>query len=69
MHPPYYSKIARDQHESKEHRHQNQDGAERYGKIEDGEVLQLSSSFSELVNYELTFDGVKLTAGEVKILD
>ncbi|PGT78619.1 MULTISPECIES: fumarylacetoacetate hydrolase family protein [Bacillaceae] len=40
-----------------------------YGIIEDGEILQLTNSFTEIINDEITFDGVRLNIGDVKILE
>lgn len=40
-----------------------------YGIIKDGEILQLTSSFTEIINDEITFDGVRLNIGDVKILE
>lgn len=50
-------------------RYQNPNGKIYYGIVEDGEILQLSSDFTEIVNNELKFDGVRLKSGEVKILE
>jgi hypothetical protein len=34
-------------------RYQNQNGQVSYGIIEDGEILQLTSTFNEIINNEL----------------
>ncbi|MEW9667287.1 fumarylacetoacetate hydrolase family protein [Ammoniphilus sp. 3BR4] len=50
-------------------RYQNQNGKIYYGIVEDDVILQLSSNFSELVNEEVKYDGVKVSYSEVKILE
>jgi 2-keto-4-pentenoate hydratase/2-oxohepta-3-ene-1,7-dioic acid hydratase in catechol pathway len=50
-------------------RYQNQDGHIYYGLVEDGEILQLSSSFNEIIEDDLKFDGVKVKVEDVKILE
>jgi 2-keto-4-pentenoate hydratase/2-oxohepta-3-ene-1,7-dioic acid hydratase in catechol pathway len=40
-----------------------------YGIVEDDEILQLSSTFNEMINNELKFDGVRVKVEEVKILE
>ncbi|WP_084786872.1 fumarylacetoacetate hydrolase family protein [Bacillus tuaregi] len=49
-------------------RYQNHTGEIYYGIVEDDEILQLHSDFSEIVNNELKFDGVRLKYSDVKIL-
>lgn len=50
-------------------RYQNQMGNVYYGIIEDGEILQLSSGFKEIINNELNYDGVRTKVENVKILE
>ncbi|GMA65591.1 fumarylacetoacetate hydrolase family protein (plasmid) [Alicyclobacillus fastidiosus] len=50
-------------------RYQRNDGTIHYGIIEDDEIVQLSSDFSELVNNELKYDGVRAKYSDVKILE
>lgn len=50
-------------------RYQNQQGNIHYGIVEDDMILQLSSSFAELVNKEIKYDGVELKYSDVKILE
>ncbi|PCD04930.1 fumarylacetoacetate hydrolase [Peribacillus simplex] len=50
-------------------RYQNQHGKIHYGIVEDEMILQLSSSFAELVNKEIKYDGVELKYSDVKILE
>jgi 2-keto-4-pentenoate hydratase/2-oxohepta-3-ene-1,7-dioic acid hydratase in catechol pathway len=40
-----------------------------YGIVENDEILQLSSTFTEIVNNELKFDGVRVKYNDVKILE
>lgn len=49
-------------------RYQNQNGNEYFGIVEDEEILQLSGDFSEIINKELKFDGVRVKVEDVKIL-
>src|ERR1700719_3179623 len=49
-------------------RYQNNNGSVHYGMVEDDEILQLSSKFSEIVNDDLQFDGVRVKLRDVKIL-
>lgn len=49
-------------------RYQNNNGRVHYGIVEDDEILQLSSKFSEIVNNDLQFDGVRVNYRDVKIL-
>jgi 2-keto-4-pentenoate hydratase/2-oxohepta-3-ene-1,7-dioic acid hydratase in catechol pathway len=50
-------------------RFQKQDGKVYYGSVEGDEILQLSSDFTEIVNNELKYDGVRLKFNDVKILE
>ncbi|MCM3570424.1 fumarylacetoacetate hydrolase family protein [Neobacillus mesonae] len=50
-------------------RYQTQNGKVSYGMVEDDDILQLSSDFSEIVNHELNFDGVRIKYSDVKILE
>jgi 2-keto-4-pentenoate hydratase/2-oxohepta-3-ene-1,7-dioic acid hydratase in catechol pathway len=50
-------------------RYQNYNGNIYYGIVEDDEILQLSSNFSEVVNNELKYDGIKVKYNDVKILE
>ncbi|MEH7098388.1 fumarylacetoacetate hydrolase family protein [Neobacillus vireti] len=50
-------------------RYQNHSGKIYYGIVEDNEILQLSSSFTEIVNNELYYDGIKVNFNDVKILE
>ena len=50
-------------------RYQNHNGKVYYGIVEDDEILQLSSTFTEIVNNELKYDGVRVKYGNVKILE
>lgn len=50
-------------------RYQNNNGKVYYGIAEDDEILQLSSSFTEIVNNHLKFDGIKVKYNDVKILE
>ncbi|MDR4945620.1 fumarylacetoacetate hydrolase family protein [Neobacillus cucumis] len=49
-------------------RYQTGNGSIFYGIVEDDEILQLSSTFTEIVNNEIKFDGVKVNYHDVKIL-
>lgn len=49
--------------------YQNQEGQVYYGIVEDKEILQLSSSFDEIINNEITFDGVRVNIEDVKIVE
>jgi 2-keto-4-pentenoate hydratase/2-oxohepta-3-ene-1,7-dioic acid hydratase in catechol pathway len=40
-----------------------------YGIVEDDEILQLSSNFTEILNNDLKFDGVSVKFSDVKILE
>jgi 2-keto-4-pentenoate hydratase/2-oxohepta-3-ene-1,7-dioic acid hydratase in catechol pathway len=50
-------------------RYQNKNDKIYYGIVEDNEILQLSSDFSEIANDELKYDGVRLKYSDVKILE
>jgi len=50
-------------------RYQIHSGNIYYGIVEDDEILQLSSSFTEIVNNELYYDGIKVKFSDVKILE
>lgn len=49
-------------------RYQNH-GKVHFGVVEDDEIIQLSSSFIEVLNNELTYDDVTLKYSDVKILE
>ncbi|MBM7650720.1 fumarylacetoacetate hydrolase family protein [Neobacillus cucumis] len=49
-------------------RYQTSKGSIFYGIVEDDEILQLSSTFTEIVNNEIKFDGVRVNYHDVKIL-
>jgi 2-keto-4-pentenoate hydratase/2-oxohepta-3-ene-1,7-dioic acid hydratase in catechol pathway len=40
-----------------------------YGIVEDDEIVQLSSNFTEIVNDELKYDGLRVRYNDVKILE
>ena len=50
-------------------RYLNPDDQIYYGIVEGEEVLQLTSNFTELINDELKFDGLKFKYKDVKILE
>ncbi|MBV7505058.1 fumarylacetoacetate hydrolase family protein [Bacillus sp. sid0103] len=50
-------------------RYQNRNGEIYYGIVEDNEILQLTSNFTEIVNNELKFDGVRVKYDDVKIVE
>lgn len=50
-------------------RYQNEYGKIYYGIVEGDEILQLTSSFNEIVNNELKYDGVRVRYADVKILE
>ncbi|MFP5105834.1 fumarylacetoacetate hydrolase family protein [Neobacillus sp. C211] len=50
-------------------RYQNYKGKVYYGIVEDDEILQLSSNFTEIINNELKFDGVRVKYDDVKIVE
>ncbi|KKK38188.1 fumarylacetoacetate hydrolase [Mesobacillus campisalis] len=49
-------------------RYQDQSGEEYYGLVEDGQISKLTSSFNEIINGDLQFDGVKVSMEEVELL-
>lgn len=50
-------------------RYQNYSGKVFYGIVEDDEILQLSSNFTEITNNELKYDGIRLKYSDVKVLE
>ncbi|MBU8878180.1 fumarylacetoacetate hydrolase family protein [Bacillus sp. FJAT-29790] len=50
-------------------RYQRHNGKVYFGMLEDDEILQLSSDFTEIVNNELKFDGSRVKYSDVKILE
>ncbi|WP_144554547.1 fumarylacetoacetate hydrolase family protein [Bacillus sp. X1(2014)] len=50
-------------------RYQNDSDEVFYGIVEDDEISQLSSTFTEILNNELKFDGVRVKYSDVKILE
>ncbi|MFB3163887.1 fumarylacetoacetate hydrolase family protein [Neobacillus sp. 179-J 1A1 HS] len=50
-------------------RYQNIYGDVYYGIVEDGEILQLSSTFNEIINNELKFDDIRVKVEDVKLLE
>ncbi|BAU28776.1 2-keto-4-pentenoate hydratase/2-oxohepta-3-ene-1,7-dioic acid hydratase in catechol pathway [Aneurinibacillus soli] len=50
-------------------RYQNHDSKVYYGIVEDDEILQLSSNFTEIANNQLKYDGVRVKYSDVKILE
>ncbi len=51
-------------------RYQKHNGRVYYGMIEDDQILQLlSSNFTEVINNELKYDGVRVKYSDVKILE
>ena len=50
-------------------RYHNYNGKAYYGIVEDDEILQLSSNFTEIINNELKFDGVRVKYDDVKIVE
>lgn len=40
-----------------------------YGIVEDDEILQLSSNFTEIINNDIKYDGVRIKFGDVRILE
>jgi len=50
-------------------RYLNDNGNIYYGIVDGDEILQLSSDFTEIVNDNLKFDGVKVQYNQVKILE
>lgn len=49
-------------------RYQNDNSKVCYGMVEGDEILQLSSEFSDIVNNELKYDGIRLKISDVKVL-
>jgi 2-keto-4-pentenoate hydratase/2-oxohepta-3-ene-1,7-dioic acid hydratase in catechol pathway len=50
-------------------RYQDDNRNVHYGIVEDDKILQLSSDFTEIVNGELKYDGIRLKYSDVKILE
>jgi 2-keto-4-pentenoate hydratase/2-oxohepta-3-ene-1,7-dioic acid hydratase in catechol pathway len=50
-------------------RYQRHNGKVCYGIVEDGEILQLASDFTDIVNNELKYDGSRVKYSDVKILE
>lgn len=50
-------------------RYQNQNGEKHFGIVEGEIIQQLSSSFTELVNNEIKFDGERVKFSDVKVLE
>ncbi|MFP3126155.1 fumarylacetoacetate hydrolase family protein [Ectobacillus funiculus] len=50
-------------------RYRQHDDKVYYGMVEDDEILQLSSTFTEIVNNELKYDGSRVEYHDVKILE
>jgi 2-keto-4-pentenoate hydratase/2-oxohepta-3-ene-1,7-dioic acid hydratase in catechol pathway len=50
-------------------RYQNPNSKVCYGIVEEDEILQLSSNFTEIINEEIKFDGVRVNLSDVKILE
>ncbi|WP_084138946.1 fumarylacetoacetate hydrolase family protein [Halalkalibacter okhensis] len=50
-------------------RYQRCDGNVYYGIVEDDEIVQLSSTFTEVVINDLKFDGERVKYNDVKILE
>jgi 2-keto-4-pentenoate hydratase/2-oxohepta-3-ene-1,7-dioic acid hydratase in catechol pathway len=50
-------------------RYLKHNGKTYYGIVEDDEILQLSSDFTEIVNNELKYDGERVKYHDVKILE
>lgn len=49
-------------------RYQNQHGKTHFGIVEDEMILQLSSTFTELINKEIKYDGERVKYSDVKVL-
>ncbi|MEH7119351.1 fumarylacetoacetate hydrolase family protein [Neobacillus vireti] len=49
-------------------RYRTYNGSIYYGIVEDDEILQLSSDFTDIVNHEIKYDGVRVKYSDVKIL-
>lgn len=50
-------------------RYQAPDGKRYYGIVEGDVVLQSSSDFTEIINNEIKFDGIRLKHSDIKILE
>ncbi|MCM3725030.1 fumarylacetoacetate hydrolase family protein [Neobacillus cucumis] len=50
-------------------RYQNHKGKIYYGIVEDDEIIQFSNDFTEIVNNQLKYDGVRHKYSDVKILE
>jgi 2-keto-4-pentenoate hydratase/2-oxohepta-3-ene-1,7-dioic acid hydratase in catechol pathway len=50
-------------------RYQNPVGKIHYGVIEDGEILQLSGEFTDIISNPQKFDGVKMKLDDVRLLE
>ncbi|WP_340082235.1 fumarylacetoacetate hydrolase family protein [Terribacillus sp. FSL K6-0262] len=50
-------------------RYQHQDGKKHFGIVDGETILQLSSSFTELVDNEIKYDGEKVKYSDVKVLE
>jgi 2-keto-4-pentenoate hydratase/2-oxohepta-3-ene-1,7-dioic acid hydratase in catechol pathway len=50
-------------------RYQRHNGQIYYGIVEDDEIVQLSSNFTEIVNDKLKYDGSRVRYSDVKILE
>lgn len=50
-------------------RYQDCDSNIHYGILENNEIFQLSSDFTDIVNDELTYDGIRFKFDDVKILE
>jgi len=49
-------------------RYQNDNGKVCYGMVEGDDILQLSGEFTDIVNNELIYDGIRLKISDVKVL-
>lgn len=50
-------------------RYQKNNGKVYYGLVEDDEILELSSNFTEVINNEPKYDGIRVKYNDVKILE
>ncbi|WP_255286765.1 MULTISPECIES: fumarylacetoacetate hydrolase family protein [unclassified Bacillus (in: firmicutes)] len=50
-------------------RYQNRNGNIYYGIVDDDDILQLSSNFTDIVNKDIKFDGIRVKSYDVKILE
>lgn len=50
-------------------RYRSQDGQVHYGTVEDNEIRQSSSDFTEIISNQLKYDGVRIKLNEVDILE